>query len=169
MITLILPGYSEHNKIWAEEVAESLSNDGLPTRVHYWRHWSNGGSLSLKYEVNKIIEEIKKEKVNIVAKSVGVYVALKLIPKISSQVHKVVLCGIASVANAERTDLLTEALKLVPVENVLCIQNENDKYVKFTDARHFYHSVEPKLEVISKPRSDHDYPFIADFRNYLKD
>ncbi len=169
MKTIILPGYSEHNKEWAEEIANELSAKGLPTLAHYWKHWSEGGSLSLKFEVEKLLQEISKETVNIIAKSVGVYVALNLIPKIPSQISKVILCGIASVADEDRKELVKTVLSKVSVENILCIQNENDKYVPFPDAEKFYHSVEPKLKVISKPRSDHDYPYPEDFRDFLKE
>ena len=172
MKTIILPGYSLHNKDWAEEIAGSLKlrHEVL---VHNWKHWpstssgSSRQSFSLKYELDKIVQEVGSENVNIIAKSVGVYVALNLIPKISSQVNKIILCGIASVANDDRKALVESMLSKVPVENILCIQNENDKFVKFSDAENFYHSVEPKLKVISKPRSDHNYPYPEDFQEFL--
>ena len=184
MKTIILPGYSEHNRVWAEEIAEKLTANGLQTTVHYWRHWpstspsatssgssdsgSSSGSFSLKYEIKKILEEVgKEEKINIIAKSVGVYVALNLIPRITSQVKKVILCGIASVAGEDRKGLVKTVLSKIPTENILCIQNENDKFVPFVEAEKFYHSVEPKLKVISKPRSDHHYPYLEDFQNFL--
>lgn len=167
MIVIILPGYSKYNEEWADDVAKSLMENGLQTAVHNWKHWSSG-TFSLPYELKKIIEEIGDDKVNIIAKSVGVYVALNLIPKISNQVNKVILCGIASVANDDRKDLVKTLTTSVPVENILCIQNENDKYVKYADAVAFYHSIESRLNVISKPRSDHDYPFEDDFVRFLK-
>ncbi|KKQ93120.1 hypothetical protein A2865_02680 [Candidatus Woesebacteria bacterium RIFCSPHIGHO2_01_FULL_39_17] len=168
MKTIILPGYSEHNKEWAEEVAEKLTANGLPTTVHYWRHWDDKSlSLSLREEIEKTLGEIGNDKVNIIAKSVGVFVALNLIPKISSQVNKVILCGIASVAGEDRKGLVKTVLSKIPIENILCIQNENDKFVPFPEAEKFYHSVEPKLKVISKPRSDHHYPYPEDFQKFL--
>ena len=167
MKTIILPGLSEHNREWAEEIASQLTANGLPTTVHYWRHWSEGGSLSLKYEIEKLLQEIGKEKINIIAKSVGVFVALNLIPKISSQVNKIILCGIASVVAEDRKALVKSTLAKIPVENILCIQNENDKFVPYAEAEKFYHSVEPKLKVISKPRSDHHYPYPEDFQKFI--
>jgi predicted alpha/beta hydrolase family esterase len=166
MITIILPGYSAHNKDWADDVAKKLTETGLQTKAHEWKHWQSG-SFSLPNELKKIIEEIGNEKVNIIAKSVGVYVALNLIPKVTGQINKVILCGIASVANEDRKDLVKFLTEKIDVENILCIQNENDKYVKFDAAKKFYHDVEPRLKVISKPRSDHDYPFIQDFIKFL--
>jgi predicted alpha/beta hydrolase family esterase len=167
MKTLILPGYSLHNKDWAEEIASQLKTLNQKIQVHNWKHWTEG-SFSVKSELERILEEIKNEKVNILAKSVGVYVALKLIPQIPSQVNKVILCGIASVVAEDRKALVETALSKIPLQNILCIQNEFDKYVKYADAEMFYHSVEPKLVVLSKPRSDHDYPYPEDFKNFLE-
>lgn len=166
MQTLILPGYSPHNKDWAEEIASELELDH-ETLVHNWTHWG-GGDFSLKTELGKILEEIKDGKVNIIAKSVGVYVALNLIPKIPLQVNKVILCGIASVVAEDRKALVASVLTKIPVESILCIQNEKDKYVPFADAERFYHTVEPKLKVVSRPRSDHNYPYPKDFASFLK-
>ncbi|OGM21077.1 hypothetical protein A2714_01965 [Candidatus Woesebacteria bacterium RIFCSPHIGHO2_01_FULL_38_9] len=176
MKTIILPGYSEHNKDWAEEMASQM-NLGHEVIVHYWRHWppaqrasgpeGQESSFSVRFEIDKILQEIGEEKVNIIAKSVGVFVALNLVPKISSQVTKIILCGIASVAGEDRKSLLDTVAAKIPTENILCIQNENDKFVHFSDAEKFYHSVNPNLNVVSKPRSDHDYPYPEDFQRFL--
>lgn len=179
--TIILPGYSEHNREWAEGIAKELSANGLQTTVHNWLHWKSTqvelnitsgeqakAGMSLREEIERIEIEIEEETVNIIAKSVGVYVALNLIPKIHKQINKVILCGIASVASDDRRDLVTTLTVKIPVANILCIQNEHDKYVSFADAEKFYHSIEPGLKVVSKPRSDHDYPYPKDFENFLK-
>lgn len=183
---IILPGYSLHNKDWAYEVKKNLGPD-CEVLVHEWRHWppartsgsenlkvqrrasgsERSGSFSLNYEISEIKKEIKTEKVNIIAKSVGVAVAMELIPKISSQIEKVILCGIASVDEKERKASLKNTLIVLPVGRILCIQNEYDKFVIYKDAEKFYHSVEPKIKVISKPRSDHNYPYFEDFKKFL--
>ena len=192
MKTIILPGYSEHNLEWADGVAKELSINGLQTTVHHWLHWPTAqrasglwrkdtqeelnitsGSMakarmSLKTELERIRQEIDSEKINIIAKSVGVYVALKLVPRINDQINKIVLCGIASVASNDRADLVKILTTTVSVDNILCIQNENDVFVTFAQAEMFYHSVIPKLKVISKPRSDHNYPYPDDFIKFLK-
>jgi predicted alpha/beta hydrolase family esterase len=165
MKTIILPGYSKHNCDWAEEMV--LDMDLVhEVVVHNWKHWEKG-NFSLKQELERILEEVGDGKINIIAKSVGVYVALNLIPKILHKVNKVILCGIASAVGEDRKGLLKTFVSSIPVENILCIQNEKDKYVTFADAEKFYHSVEPKIKVISKPRSDHDYPYPGDFKKFL--
>ena len=92
---IILPGYSPHNKDWAIDVRENLIKETKGTIIiHEWSHW-NKGSFSLKKELDRIITEIGSDKTDIIAKSVGVAVAMDLIPRIASQVGKVIFCGIA--------------------------------------------------------------------------
>jgi predicted alpha/beta hydrolase family esterase len=164
MLTIILAGYSAKNKDWAEEMVQKMNLKDV--KVHEWRHWS-GGSFNINYELGEIKKKIKEDRVNIIAKSVGVFVALSLIPDISSQINKVILCGIASVAKEDRKNLLENVVKSIPVDNILCIQNENDKFVKYKDAKAFYHSVDKSIKVISKPRSDHSYPYPGEFKKFL--
>lgn len=163
--TIILPGYSPHNKDWAQDIADKLNAEKIPALVHHWRHWVKG-SFSVINEINKLLEEIGKDKINIIAKSVGVAVTLELIPKLYSQINKVILCGIASVSG-EREKVAGEVFSKIPIENILCIQNERDKFVVFEDAKNFYHSINPNINVISKPRSDHEYPYFDDFKKFL--
>lgn len=180
--TIVLPGYSEHNREWAEEVAKELRSNGITTTTHNWLHWKSTqeelnvksgamakSGLSLKSEIERLLTEIGNDKVNIIAKSVGVYVALKIIPLLNGQLNKIILCGIASVASEDRSDLLRTLTSIVSFEKILCIQNENDKYVPYSEAEKFYHSVEPKLEVVSMPRADHDYPYTNEFIKFLKE
>jgi hypothetical protein len=176
--TLILPGYSPHNREWVDQVAVSLKSKNIEPIPHYWLHWPRfdrrvgpEGAPVKSYSFNKelivLLREIDDSKINIIAKSVGVMTAFMLIPQIAGKVDKVILCGIASVVGKNRKDLLRKVLLTVPVTNILCIQNAHDKYVPFDQAENFYHSVNKKLKVISKDRSDHNYPFFEDFLDFL--
>lgn len=167
MLTLILPGYSEHNRDWAKDLAGKLKL-GHEVRVIEWEHWKTGKSFSAKKEIEKILEIVGAKEVNIIAKSVGVAIGLEVIPIIFSQINKVILCGIASVVNEDRKKLLETVLSKVQVESILCIQNENDKYVPYKEAKDFYHSVNPEIRVISKPRSDHEYPYPEEIQEFLE-
>ena len=82
MKTIILPGYSPHNKEWAEDMKKQMEL-GHDVIVHNWRHWTKG-SFSLKREIEKIKEEIGDEKVNILAKSVGTRVSMSRFGRSSS-------------------------------------------------------------------------------------
>jgi predicted alpha/beta hydrolase family esterase len=165
---IILPGYSPHNKDWAEEVRDNLKEEiKEQIIVHEWSHW-NEGNFSLKKELDRIIAEIGTENTDIIAKSVGVAVAMELIPKIATQVGKVIFCGIASINGHDREESLKKVLNTIPVKDILCIQNENDRFVIYKDAERFYHSINPDIKVISKHRSDHDYPYYEDFKAFLR-
>ncbi len=164
--TIILPGYSLHNKEWAEDVAKDLR---LETKdeiiVHQWKHWSEG-NFSLKYEIGDILEQLGKEKINIVAKSVGTLVAMKLLTKMESQIIKVVLCGIPSTSDV-RKSIFQKSLKGFPSENIICFQNTNDPFATYEEVKKFIKEIDPKIRVSEKPRSDHNYPYFEDFRIFL--
>lgn len=157
METIVLPGYSLHNKDWAEEVGGT---------VHYWLHWTTGKGLSLKVESERILSEVGKEKVNFIAKSVGTGVLMHVLPEIKSQVNKMILCGIPSVSE-ERKKLFTTSLSGFPPENIICFQNTNDPFATFEEVKKFMSQVNPEIKVVEKPRSDHNYPYFDDFVSYL--
>jgi len=164
MKTIILPGFSVHNKVWAEEVANKLNNNAV---VHNWLHWENGKSnLSLKEELRNIIKEIGGEKVNIIAKSVGTMVCMHLLAEIFDQINKIILCGIPSVSE-ERKNLFASSLSDFNPKNIIVFQNTKDPLASFSQVKDFIRNVNPKIKVIEKPRSDHSYPYFEDFKKFL--
>ena len=175
MKTLILPGYSPRNKEWAEDLAKSM-NLGHKIFVHNWRHWEKGGSLSLKYEVEKVLEEVGDGMANIIAKSVGTAVIMYVLPKISkawpaspvkAQVNKIILCGVASV-NDERIGKAKKALEGVDPKKVIVFQNTSDPLASFIEVKKFIEKVDAKIKVVETPRGDHNYPFPEKFEEFLK-
>jgi len=167
MKTIILPGYSPHNKDWAEEIKNQMKL-GHEIIVHSWKHWVEG-SFSLKYELEKIQEEIGDEKVNILAKSVGTRVAMALLKDNHEQVEKLILCGIPGVPRIEipRFNLYKNSINLLPARKVLVIQNEKDPFGNFEKVKKFIGKVNKDIQVISKPRSDHNYPYSVDFKKFF--
>ncbi|MDP3994249.1 MAG: hypothetical protein Q8P91_00255 [bacterium] len=165
MKTIILPGYSLHNRDWALEIKKSLSFR-QSVLVHQWQHWKLGGALRSKYEIGKILKEIGRDKVNLLAKSVGTMIAMKVLPEIGGQINKIILCGIPSVSE-ERKILFTSSLSDFPSENVICFQNTLDPFATFKEVKDFMVGVNPKIKVIEKPRSDHNYPYFKDFERFF--
>lgn len=165
MKTIILPGYSLHNKDWALEIKKSLSFK-QSVLVHEWQHWKLGGALRPKYEIGKILKEIGRDKVNIIAKSVGTMIAMKVLSEIGGQVGKIILCGIPSVSE-ERKILFTTSLSGFPPENVVCFQNTEDPFATFAKVKKFISEVNSKIKVIEKPAETHNYPYFADFQLFL--
>ena len=91
MVTFVLPGYSAKNKEWAEEMAERLKLDGQ-IRPIYWDHWENPEKLFKPKEKARLIAGLAvKNRVNIIAKSVGTLVAAYVVGSIPEQINKVIL------------------------------------------------------------------------------
>ena len=166
MKTIIFPGYSLRNKKWADDTAGRLNLES-DIIVHNWKHWKNGGSLSIKYELRKILEEIGDNRVNILAKSVGSRIAIRVLPELKCRVSKFILTGIASISK-DTKKAYQNALADFPPEKIICFQNTKDPFVPYSDVKKFIQEVNPKIKVIEKPRSDHHYPYYEDFQNFLK-
>jgi len=164
--TIVLSGYSLHNKDWALEIKKSLSFR-QSVLVHQWQHWKLGGALRPKYEIGKILKEIGRDKVNIIAKSVGTMIAMRVLSEIHDQIGKIILCGIPSVSE-ERKRLFTASLSDFPVENIICFQNTKDPFAAFVEVKNFMFKVDPEIKVVEKLRSDHNYPYSEDFQKFLR-
>ncbi len=165
MKTIVLPGYSLHNKDWALEIKKGLSFR-QSVLVHEWQHWRLGGSLHPKHEIAKILKEVGRDKVNVIAKSVGTMICMLLIAEIPDQINKIILCGIPSVSE-ERKKLFTAYLSGFPVEKIIVFQNTKDPFASFEEVKDFMKDVNPKIKVIEKERSDHNYPYFEKFGKFL--
>lgn len=168
MKTVILPGYSPHNKDWAEYTKSKL-HLGHEIIVHNWLHWTKG-SFSLPREVDSLLKKFGKEKINIVAKSVGTRVAMHIIAKNPNQMNKLILCGIPTkVESKVAKKIYTSGLSLLSPSQVIIFQNTNDPFASFSIIEKFIHLINPKIKVIEKTRSDHQYPYPEDFQEFLVD
>lgn len=166
MRTIILPGYSPHNRDWAYEVKKNLEPD-IDVFVHEWKHWTSG-SFSMRHEAESILSEIAKENVNIIAKSVGTRVCMELTSKVVDQIDKVILCGIPLRGfHEEAKEYFRSGLLKLDENNVICFQNKNDPFGKHSLVEGFMKSVNDRISVIEKPASDHNYPYFEDFKSFL--
>lgn len=164
--TIILPGYSIKNKDWAEKTSVELKLDH-EIIVHNWKHWGDGGTMSVKKEMGRISEELADEKFNILGKSVGARITVRVMSEMQDKVYKVILCGVASISDDSKK-AYSKALSGFPSENIICFQNTKDRFVPYSDVEKFIHNINPKIKVIEKSRSDHHYPFYEDFQKFLK-
>lgn len=166
MVTLILPGYSAHNKEWVEAVAKNLKLEG-EIRPIFWDHWTNPEKHFKPKEKARLLSGVAKGKVvNIIAKSVGTLVATYIALDIPMQLGKIVLCGIPSTSD-ERLKIFKEAFGNFDPAKIVCFQNERDPFAKPDEIRKFMSKVNPKIKVLSMPRRDHNYPYFEEFQNYL--
>jgi len=164
--TIILPGYSPRNKKWADDISKEIKLEDIII-VHNWKHWQEGGSMSVKNEMEKIKEELGAEKFNIIGKSVGARMTIRIVTKMKDKVNKVILCGIAGISETSQK-AYTIALSDFPSEKIICFQNTKDPFVPYSEVEKFIHAINSRIKVIEKPRSDHHYPYSADFQKFLQ-
>lgn len=172
MKTLILPGFSVKNKDWAYEVKNKISPKFL-TEIVEWEHWTIKDTSFANWqewldnEIPRVLNQIKEDKVNILAKSIGTLIAVNVLKEKPNLINKLFICGIP-LRDMEATDKENyKVLKDFPVDKIMCIQNENDNHGSFVEAEGFLHSINPKIKIISKPRDDHNYPYPEEFVVFL--
>lgn len=112
--------------------------------------------------------EIARGRVNVIAKSVGTMVAMHLLAEIPEQINKIILCGIPSVSE-ERKNLFAAYLADFPAKEIIVFQNTKDPLASFEEVKDFMKDVNPKIKVIEKNRSDHNYPYFEDFNDFLEE
>lgn len=160
MQTLILPGYSSTNKEWVDKVANSLKVEGL-IRPFYWMHWSDELQKFDPHEkADLIAKHVRGDKINIVAKSLGTLVASLVYQRISSQVEKMIFCGIPL---KDLNEIELNTVKNCIGSNrdkIIGFQNINDPHGKFDEVKEFGN-------IRMTNRDDHNYPFFEDFQNFL--
>ncbi len=169
METIILPGFSLKNKTWADDVRTSLS-PALSATVVNWAHWETGNAESgwIEQEAEKIVGVIQNRHVNIIAKSIGTAVAMEVLRLRPNLIDRIVLCGIPTRDFATGDENRYGLLKTFPEDKILCIQNSIDPHGSYAEAEKFLHSINLRLSLVSKPRSDHEYPYTDDFINFLQ-
>ena len=168
MVTIILPGYSVSNKEWLEKTSEMINVAG-EIRPVYWEHWTDSGNKFDAKEKARLIDGVAGMRVvNIIAKSIGTYVAGFIIQKNPEKINKVILNGIClNDLDEKEQEFLKSALKLISPEKIICFQNEEDPHGNFNQAKDFLYTVDPKIKIISEPRSDHEYPYQTEFNNFF--
>ena len=160
MITLILPGYSPKNKLWAETVANSLKIEGQ-IRPVFWDHWTDTSQKFVASEKAILAARHSKgDKINIIAKSIGTLVAAHLVSDIPNQINKIILCGIP-LGDMNESDI--KLISSIQNKNLLVIQNNMDPHGSYEKVKELF----PNFKVIEKEASDHNYPYFEEFNNYL--
>jgi pimeloyl-ACP methyl ester carboxylesterase len=168
VVTIIIPGYSSHNKEWLEETAKNIGGDS-EIRPIYWAHWTDSDSKFDPKEKARLLDTISgKRTVDIIAKSLGTLAASYVIQKNPGKIRKIIFNGIPfnDLLESDR-EVIKSALKLIPPEDIVCFQNDEDPHGSFNQAKSFILSVDSKIELVSKPRNDHEYFYQDDFNKFL--
>ncbi len=169
MKTFILPGFSLKNKGWAEEVKSKLP-EHLNSQVIYWKHWQteNNNDWDPESEARTIIELIGTDQVNIIAKSLGSYVASLVLQLTSDKIEKLILCGIPlhDMTDQEQNRMAIN-LRVIAPQRLLCIQNAEDPHAQYEEVKQFLESVNPAINLTQKDRSDHEYPYFEEYKYFM--
>lgn len=168
MKTLLLPGFSVNNKVWAEEMKVALAPE-IDIEIFYWPHWETGSAEDtwMDKQVEKLLSYTAP--VSILAKSIGTLVTVKALAKNPKLAAKVLLCGIPLKALEGGDEINYQILEHLDQKSVLCIQNKDDHTGSFDEVNVLIHSFNPHIAVISKDRADHAYPYPEDFKDFLRD
>ena len=168
MVTIILPGYSAHNKSWLEETAQTIGTQG-EIRAVYWDHWTDPEKKFNAKEKGRLINDITGAGASdIVAKSIGTLVAAYMILKSPTKIRKVILCGVPlNDLSEEDKEVVKLALKSIPSKNVICFQNEENPHGGSGQLKNFLSGFDSGVEVISKSRADHEYSYVEEFKKFL--
>jgi len=164
MRTIILPGYSPHNREWAGQIAADLKE----AEVHPWKHWETGGRMDPSEELKAILRQINVGPVNLLAKSVGCRMAAHATLQHPAAVNQVLLCGIPSI-EADTLNDLEKLLNALGTERILVVQNAGDPYVPFQQLSRGFQDRQLAFQVLERPRADHHYPYPEDFKSFLED
>lgn len=169
MMTEIIPGFSLKNKIWAEEVRSKL-HPSLQPHIFIWKHWETGNNddFSTECETKNVLLLIAGNNVSIIAKSIGSFVTSFVVSQIPDQVDKLILCGIPlNDLDADEKLQMQNNLRKFPVERIICFQNTNDTHGSYADVRAFLQEINPNIKLTEKDRSDHEYPYVDEFEEFL--
>jgi len=165
MKLLILPGFSPSNKDWTSYLKTKLKSSYDVFAID-WIHWNLGGGLKLKEEMKKIRKIVVEDNFNMIAKSVGTMVAMKVLSEYKDKVNKIILCGIPTI-NYKRMNLMRDSLKGFDPKKIICFQNSKDPFVAYNDLTKEMRKMDKKIKVIEKEARNHDYFYLEDFNKFL--
>lgn len=168
MVTIIIPGYSLHNKEWLKDTADQIDMEG-EIRPIYWSHWDEPEKEFDPKDKARMIDDVVGPKmVNIVAKSIGTLAASYMVEKSPEKIRKIIFCGIPlNDLSEDRKVIIRAALKKIPPDLIQVYQNIEDPHASFDQAKIFFNEIDPEIEVISKDRNDHEYFYIDEFHDFL--
>lgn len=135
MTTIFLPGFAgQYNGPEMTEVCNFLREKGLQVQEFHWPHWEDPNvEFVADNEVDKVWHYISTQadqEFNIVAKSIGTYVTMKLLLKQRDFMpNKVILMGVPVSGSLpeEEIRLFPEAMARLGASFHI-IQNENDPF-----------------------------------------
>lgn len=161
MNILYLPGNSVLNKEEAYNIKAELSKLGHNVVVHEWRHWVD---QSMHWGLNEEISRIKNLKLEdidiVIGKSIGSFVASKLVSDILVFPKKVVLLGLPLNSELISIDVYEACLARME-DNVTLIQNDQDPFGPMDKVTQLSKN-NPKAKLVVKIANNHIYNYPLD-------
>ena len=171
MKTVFLSGFSDHNRDWMNSVINSIPSIGFqPINYPHWGKEVDFSSYLSNLDLDKYLSELLENtdpEINIISKSFGTLIASKIIQSKKYKVNKIIMCGLP--LNMLRNySSIYSALLDIPVNNLLLIQNEFDKYGPASEIRTQLMGMGINKElVINSQDSSHEYNNLQLFAQFI--
>lgn len=166
MKTLLLPGFSTHNKEWAEKMKVALEPH-MDIEIFYWPHWESGyvDDAWIEKQAEKLLSH--EGPYMVLAKSVGTLVAVTALMKNKHSVSKILLCGVPLAGMSDTDRKKYQVLAEIDPNKVLIVQNKGDHLASHREVSEFFDAISERLKVVPKDRADHAYPYPEIFEAFL--
>ncbi len=166
---LVLPGFSAHNQVWLEKISVGLESLGEVIAIP-WQHWQADQTPAdwQETELKRIEARIGNKPIVIVAKSIGTFLAARLLGNFGDQVEKLVLCGLPlNDIDSEQHPVYRHLEKLSP-NKVLVLQNNHDPHGSDGQVRKLFQKLNLKHQVTTCEGDTHEYIYPHHIVSFLE-
>lgn len=168
MHIIFLPGFSPRNQAEMQSIVTKLEEAGHEVYSHHWLHWQEAvegmepSQFDPVVELSRILHELEDRQIGeltIIAKSIGTYETMWLLPKIQSniKIQRIVLMGVPlhDLTTGDKLLFLNTLDKSgVPT---YVIQNSGDSHGTAAEVKEFLGEL--STEFITMEADDHNYNY----------
>ena len=164
---LYLPGYSPKNEREQLENSRALAAAEVDVVKHKYRHWINDSYVfDIDQELASALALIPEhEEFGIIAKSIGTFLAMKVIATRAKKIRSLLLMGVP-VNDLDEDELAEYRLMLPKVSHITVLQNENDTHGSAAQVEELLKDI--KHQLVVKSAEDHDYIYPQDIVAIIK-
>jgi predicted alpha/beta hydrolase family esterase len=173
MQNILLPGFSLHNKDWAEKLVREMAKYGEKVEFLSWEHWESGNpnDFDVATESGRAQAMIKKD-YNLIAKSLGTLVAAHLVVNFTQLPKKIIFFGLPL------TDIAVDPAALEIYQKfftqpsgspLTIVQNDCDPHGNYHEVEKFVHNLNPQVPMVKTEGDDHNYPYYDLLKAVLKE
>lgn len=169
MQVLILPGFSQKNKRWAQDLSRFLSPQ-FEAIFHSWKHWesSKNAVFSPESELKLIRTQLESNQVShVIAKSIGTYVLALGLPELQPFIKKILLCGVPVNDLSVEERGIYKNYRSHPKSDIICFQNNLDSHGSAADLMSLFELTKLDIPLRTFEADTHDYPYYKEIVNFL--